>query len=247
MVIVRPKWLSKSHDRGTSVEWSEHATTVTTSACSECSQLKEDLGDVNQRLNAQELEMDTLRQLVEGLRSSMLTAPPMPLPTAAMQTSTPVDSPSSDPCPIWPSSVPASAGLTFHTTADMPDDQVPGQSSSTAPALLEGQDSSVADPHPIDVPTDLLVTLWSPTGDAHSPRSVNSGVDEDYTPPPHPLLTNASSDATMVMDTPAVPPPAVPPPTIVVTSPDVLSAQGPVGIVDGSVGDGVDTQMDTTA
>ena len=171
----------------------------------------------------------------------------MPLPTAAVQTSTPVDSPSSDPRPISPSSVPASAGLTFHTTTDMPDNQVPGQPSSTAPALLEGQDSSVTDPHPIDVPTDLLVTLWSPTGDAHSPQSVNSGVDEDYVPPPRPLPTNASSDATMVVDTPAVPPPAVPPPTIVVTSPDVLSAPGPVGIVDGSVGDGVDTQMDTTA
>ena len=185
--------------------------------------------------------MDALHQLVEGLRSSMLTAPPTPLPTAAVQTSTPVDSPSSDPHPILPSSVPASTGLTFHTTADMPDDQVPGQSSSTAPALLEGQDSSVTDPHPIDVPTDLLVTLWSPTGDAHSPQLVDSGVDEDYAPPPCPLPTNASSDATMVVDTPAVPPP-----TIVVTSPDVLLAPGPVGIVDGSVGDGVDTQMDTT-
>ena len=67
MVIVQPKWLLKSCDRGTSAEWSEHAMTATTSACSECSQLKEDLGDVNHRLNAQELEMDTLRQLVEGL------------------------------------------------------------------------------------------------------------------------------------------------------------------------------------
>jgi len=32
--------------------------------------------------------MDTLRQLVEGLQSSTLTAPPTPLPTTAVQTST---------------------------------------------------------------------------------------------------------------------------------------------------------------
>jgi len=47
VVIVQPKWLSKSRDRDTSAKWSEHATTATTSACSKCSQLKEDLGDVN--------------------------------------------------------------------------------------------------------------------------------------------------------------------------------------------------------
>ena len=216
--------------------------TTTTSSCSECSQLKEDLGDVNRRLNTQEIEMDTLCQLLEGLRSNMLTAPLTPLPTARVQTSTPVDSPASIPCPISPLSLPASTGITSHTTVDILDHQAPGQSPCEAPVLLEGEGSPVMDPHPIHVPTDLLMTLWSPTGDdAHSPQSDNSGADEDYVPPPHPLLTHTSSDSTIVADTPAVPPP-----TIVVTSPDVLSVPGPTGIPDGLVGDGVETHMDTT-
>jgi len=243
VVIVQPKWLSKSRDRGTSAEWSEHATTATTSACSECSQLKEDLGDVNRRLNAQELEMDTLRQLVEGLRSSTLTAPPVPLPTAAVQTSTPVDSLVLVPCAPSPSPIPASAGITSGTDAHIPDQQVPGHSPSHVPALLEGEGSSVVDPRPVNVPTDLLITLWCPTGDdPHSPRSANSSADEDYAPPPRPLQTDTFSDATMVVDTPTLPPP-----TIVVTSSDGSSALGPPGVLDASVGDGVDTQMDTAA
>ena len=104
--------------------------------------------------------MDTLRQLVEGLRSSTLTAPPAPLPTAAVQTSTPVDSLVLVPCAPSPSPIPASAGITSGTDAHIPDQQVPGHSPSHVPALLEGEGSSVVDPHPVDVPTDLLITLW---------------------------------------------------------------------------------------
>jgi len=55
-------------------------------------------------------------------------------------------------------------------------------------------------------------------------------------------VTDTFSDATMVMDTPTLPPP-----TIVVTSSDVSSAPGPPGMLDALVGDGVDTQMDTAA
>jgi len=160
--------------------------------------------------------MDTLRQLVEGLRSSTLTAPPAPLPTAAVQTSTPVDSLVLVPRAPSPSPVPASAGITSGTDAHIPDQQVPGHSPSHVPALLEGEGSSVVDPRPVDVPTDLLITLWCPTGDdPHSLRSANSGADEDYAPPPRPLQTDTFSDATMVVDTPTHPPP-----TIVVTSSD---------------------------
>jgi len=63
--------------------------------CSECSDLKEQLGDVTQRLEVQEVQVNTLRQLMESLRSSTLTVPPVPSPPGAMQTSTPVESPPS--------------------------------------------------------------------------------------------------------------------------------------------------------
>ena len=91
---MQPRWLSKSRDRGTSVEYSEHTTmAMTTSACSECSDLKEKLGDVTRRLEVQEVQVDTLRQLMESLRSSTLIVPPVPSPPGAMQTFTPVESP----------------------------------------------------------------------------------------------------------------------------------------------------------
>jgi len=128
-------------------------------------------------------------------------------------------------------------------TPIFPTNKVPGHSPSHVPALLEGEGSSVVDPRPVDVPTDLLITLWCPTGDdPHSLRLANSGADEDYAPPPRPLQTDTFSDATMVVDTPTLPPP-----TIVVTSSDGSSAPGPPSVLDASVGDGVDTQMDTAA
>ena len=79
--ILCPRWLSKSCDCSTSRERSKHGTPGTsTTTCSECSELKGQLGDVTWRLEAQEVQMDMLHELMEGLRSSMQILPPAPLP-----------------------------------------------------------------------------------------------------------------------------------------------------------------------
>ena len=70
VVTVTPQWLLHMGDRGTSTERSEATTSATSrSACSECSIMKEELVDVKHTLAAQQLEMDTLRQLMESMRS----------------------------------------------------------------------------------------------------------------------------------------------------------------------------------
>ena len=75
VVTVTPQWLLHMGDHGTSTEQSEATTSATSrSACSECSIMKEELVDVKCTPAAQQLEMDTLRQLMESMRSHLLTA-----------------------------------------------------------------------------------------------------------------------------------------------------------------------------
>ena len=95
------KVVSKSWEHATSIEWSEPATAATSrSACSECSAVKEELVDMKRMIAAQQLEMDTLRQLVESMRSSSMTTPPSGPSTADAQTFTPIGSPVSVPCAV---------------------------------------------------------------------------------------------------------------------------------------------------
>ena len=119
--ILHPRWLSKSCDCGTSGERSEHVTLgMSTTTCSECSKLKEQLGDVTWRLEAQEVQMDTLCELMEGLRSSMQIPPPAPLPLPSL--ASPVV-PSSNNPPL-PSQV-QSLGLTLVPSIESSPSQPP--------------------------------------------------------------------------------------------------------------------------
>jgi len=128
---VQLQWLSKLRDCSTSVKYSEHTTTVmTTSACSKCSDLKEKLGDVMQRLEVQEVQVDTLRQLMESLRSSTLIVPPVLSPLSAMQTFTPVESPAS----IFRTHSPLSIHAELHS---------PVMSPPTGPPADHGPDATI--------------------------------------------------------------------------------------------------------
>ena len=82
VVTITPQWLLHMGDRRTSTERSEATTSATSrSACSECSVVKEELVDVKCTLAAQQLEIDTLHQLMESMRSHSLTAHPGAMPT----------------------------------------------------------------------------------------------------------------------------------------------------------------------
>ena len=199
---MQPRWLSKSHDHGTSAEHSEHTTTATTtSACSECSDLKEKLGDVTRRLEAQEVQMDTLRQLMESLRSGTLIVPPEQPPPPSMQTSTPLGSPAS----IYRAPSPAACSPDVPPADHGPDPTPPAvpsmESPPHAPASSLPDASTTIPMHVQSIAPDLLNTLWGPTAveDTHSPRSPSPAGD-DHVPPSHPPPFIISTDDAMAVD-----------------------------------------------
>ena len=239
--IIQPRWLSKLHDRGTSRERSDLGTTATsTSTCSDCSQLKEQLGDVTHRLEAQEVQMDTLRGLMENLRSSTQIAPPAPLPSPAMQTSTPVRSPASIPHAVSPSSIPValpSPIVPSSTNLDLPE-EVPDVGSPQVPSIEVStlQPPTSLDPDGYDtipahgvIPGDILDALWvvPMAEDTRSPR-LPSMTGDDYRLPscPPPTISPTMNETTVDGHT-------IPPPTIIVSpaeSPavnDALSMRSP--------------------
>ena len=169
--ILHPRWLSKSCDHGTSRERSEHGTLGTsTTACSECSELKGQLGDVTRRLEAQKVQMDTLCELMEGLRSSMQIPPPAPLPSPS--SASPVV-PSSNNPPL-PSQV-QSLGLTLVPSTE---------SSPSQPPASPQQDVSTTQPEMDIIPADVLAILWCPPAvDSTHPPWSTSAPGDNYSPP----------------------------------------------------------------
>jgi len=216
---VQLRWLSKSRDCGTSVEYSKHMTTATTtSTCSKCSNLKEKLGDVTQRLEAQEVQVDTLRQLMESLRSSTLIVPPVPSPPGAMQTFTPVESPASIFCTHSPSTIhaeshsPVVSPPTNPPADHRPDPTIPAVA-STEPCTHPHASHDVSTTIEMlaeSVTPNILQTLWAPTAvqDAHSPRSPSSAGD-DHVPPACPPPAIINTDDTMAVDQPTASVPAI--------------------------------------
>jgi len=194
---------------------------TTTSACSECSDLKEQLGHVTRRLEAQEVQVDTLRQLMESLRSSTLTVPPVPSPPGAMQTSTPVESPPS----IFHAPSTSSATAALHPPAVCSPTGPPADPrlDPTSPAVA----SMASSPHPPpssmpNLPTpiamhaesiapEFLQMLWAPTvvEDTHPPRSPSSASD-DHVPPACPPPSIINTDDAIAVDQPAASVPAIP-------------------------------------
>jgi len=136
------------------------------------------------RLEAQEVQMDTLHQLMKSLRSSTLIVHPEPPPPPSMQTSTPLGSPAlifraPSPAVCSPNVPPADHGLdpTLPAVARM-------ELSPHPPASSLPDASTTIAMHVESIAPNILNTLWAPTTveDRHSPWSP-SLTGDDHVPP----------------------------------------------------------------
>ena len=120
MVIVKPKWLGQTRARQASAGPSEASTPKTTgSGCTDCSSrvselqdqvvaLTRELAESNERQQGMVKEIDALKELFEGMRSMVFTAPSTG-PSPSQPVANAVEDTSGDvPAPHTPPIVPAS-------------------------------------------------------------------------------------------------------------------------------------------
>ena len=199
------------------------------SACSECSAVKEELVDVKCMIAAQQLEMDTLHQLVEFMRSSSMTAPPSGPSTTDAQTFTPIGSPMSIPhavslpmisCPSLPSpDVPSLDGhdqaclptLPIVSSVDhspcVPSPTLPDQQDVSALPPVPSMESSPSQP-PLMLPINTCIIV-TPTVGASGHISESPTPAPTVQDPTSSILVSNGGDEDY--SPPSCPPPPMPP------------------------------------
>ena len=246
VVTVTPQWLLHMGDRGTSTEQSEVTTLATSrSACSECSVVKEELVDVKRTLATQQLEMDTLCQLMESMRSHSLTAHPGAMHTNPVLTTQPIGHSPSIPREL---SLPAISCLS--SPALLPSPTLPHQHDDGAMLPLVPSMESSPSPPPSVLPpegctiivtpaegeaTEMTEDISAPSAvvDAVSPRSASSS--DDYRPPSCPP-PDVTTDDPMALDSPAHPSPKI---VISVSEiPESIAAESAVPLDEGGLSEG---------
>ena len=178
MIIVQPKWLTQPRSRQASAGPSDMSTPKTTgSGCTDCSSrvselqdqveaLTRELAESKERQNGMGKEIDALKELFEGIRSAVFTAPstgPVKLVVSSPQ-GTSGDIPASHTPPVAPTS---SASLPACHDRDL---LQPSSTHSRALSTIPEPTSSIPKPHshsrlrtPIPDHTRSLPTRLGPT------------------------------------------------------------------------------------